>query len=84
MENLNPKYIFFQSNWRSSLLFKARTKSLELNFRTSRSNEGRSKIYEARRMGIDETLHHFLMECLAYLPNDMGPDMAISLVTQTA
>ena len=34
---------FFNGNWGSSLLFKARTNSLDLNFRILRLNEGEEK-----------------------------------------
>ena len=58
--------LFFNGNWGSTLLFKSRTNSLELNNRTFRFNEGRTKTCEACRIGADETLHHFMMECHAY------------------
>lgn len=64
------KEVFYDGSWGSSLLFKARSGSLELNDRTYRFNDSRTKNCEhgCLREGrvIDETLHHVMVECEGY------------------
>ena len=66
-EKTTPKCeAFYDGSLGSSLLFKARTKSLEVNGRTYRwANEG-SKICQKCVGGIDETVEHFMLLCLRY------------------
>ena len=61
---------FFDGNWASTLLFKARSNSMEINDRTYRFNEGRIRECEMCRNGIIdgafETTIHLIAECEAY------------------
>ena len=58
--------LFFDGNLGSSLLFKARSKSLEVNSRVYRwRNEG-SKQCRMCDGGQDETVEHLLLECPGY------------------
>ena len=61
---------FYDGNWISSLLFKARTDSLELNDRTYRFNDQRTKACEqgctTEGRLMDETIRHIMTECEGY------------------
>jgi hypothetical protein len=57
---------WYDGSWGSQLLFKARSQSLELNARTYRWNERRSKSCEACDLNEDETVVHVLVECSRY------------------
>ena len=56
---------FYNGDWRSRLLFSARTNSLEVEDRTYRFDESRDKICLRCYMRVDETEEHTLVECLA-------------------
>ena len=58
---------FYSGNQGSALLFKCRTNSLELNNRTHRFNELRSRRCNNCRMGMDESIEHVFFECLGYV-----------------
>ena len=62
------KELFYNGDWGSSLLFKARSGSLELNSRTYRYNENRDKKCRMCNLdnGVDETIHHVMIECTGY------------------
>ena len=66
---------FYDGSWTSSLLFKARSGSLEINDRTHRFNERRNKHCEfgCSRDGVmlDETVQHIMTECEGY-QDEMG------------
>ena len=59
--------MYYDGSWRSSLLFKARSGSLETNVRTYRYNERGNKEceYGCRSEGVvmDETIFHIMAEC---------------------
>ena len=57
---------FYNGNWASSLLFKARTNSLELRSRVYRFEGNGDKTCLACNMGCEETVHHIIVECQAY------------------
>jgi len=58
--------LFFDGDLGSSLLFKARSKSLEVNSRVYRwMNEG-SKLCRMCDVGRDETIEHLVLECPMY------------------
>ena len=64
-----PKHeIFYNGDEGSSLLFKCRTQSLEVNFRTYRWNEERTKLCSKCRPNliVDETIRHLMAECAFY------------------
>ena len=62
-----PKHEFFYSgDLGSSLLFKCRTNSLEVNFRTYRWNESRSKLCSRCNLNLEETIRHLITECSYY------------------
>ena len=69
------KEIFYNGNKGSSLLFKARTNSLEINDRTYRFNGSRDRWCKMCNRGVEETLDHVIVECSAY---DTARDIAIS------
>ena len=58
--------VFYDGSLGSSLLFKARTKSLEVNSRTYRWADNGSKICQKCVGGIDETVEHFMLMCPRY------------------
>merc|ERR1719154_70437 len=60
------KEVFYSGNKGSSLLFKARTNSLEVNDRTYRFNENRERLCKMCNMGVEETLDHLIVECPVY------------------
>ena len=57
------KEIFYSGNEGSSLLFKARTNSLEVNNRTYRFNENRERRCKMCIMTVEDTVDHFIVEC---------------------
>ena len=60
---------FYDGSWCSSIYFKARAGALELNTRTYRYNENRSKMCEwCGRMGrqVEESLEHVMVVCEGY------------------
>ena len=59
---------FYEGTWGCSLLFKARSKSLETKDRTRRWNENEWCCNSCMRMGdqIRENLEHIKIECKAY------------------
>ena len=69
------KEIFYSGDMGSSLLFKARTNSLEINDRTYRYNESRDKLCKMCNRRAEETLDHLITDCSAY---DSARDIAIS------
>ena len=60
------KEIFYNGDWGSSLLFKARSNSLEVNDRTYRFRESRDRNCMVCNMRVRETLDHLFVECPAY------------------
>ena len=60
------KEIFYTGDWASSLLFKARSNSLEVNDRTYRFRENRDRNCVVCNMRVRETLDHLFVECPAY------------------
>ena len=65
----NPKKEnFYNGSWESSLLFKARTNSLEINERIKKWGEGPEHCQKCITGGdnIPETIKHILTECPAY------------------
>ena len=57
---------FYDGSHGGDLLFRARTKSLEVNSRVYRWKNGGSKVCEVCERGVDETVEHFLLECEGY------------------
>jgi hypothetical protein len=57
---------WYDGSWGSQLLFKARSQSLEVNARTYRWNESRSKVCEMCDLNENETVVHVLVECNRY------------------
>ena len=66
------KEVFFNGNWGSELLFKARSNSLEINERTYRFNERREKTCYICNMAVNETLDHLMTECPTYDQDRVG------------
>ena len=56
---------FYSGNKGSSLLFRARTNSSQVNDRTYRFNENRERICKMCNMEVQETLDHLIVECPA-------------------
>ena len=65
-KSVPQKENFYNGDWGSSLLFRARTNSLEVGDRTYRFNETREKTCLGCNMGVDETVEHIMAECPAY------------------
>ena len=57
---------FYDGSRSAELLFKARTKSLELNSRTYRWENDGDKSCKMCDSGKDETIEHVLLECVKY------------------
>ena len=60
---------FYDGGWDSILFFRTRAGSLEVNRRTHRFNEERSKLCQYCKLGgyeLDETITHIITECPAY------------------
>ena len=67
MAKASPKKeLFYDGSMASELLFKARTKSLELNSRTYKWNDEGSKVCNKCDRGVDETIEHVMLECEKY------------------
>ena len=63
----NPrKEIYYDGSFGSSLLFKARSGSLELNSRTYRWNENQTKLCIKCNEGVEEDLSHVVIHCEKY------------------
>ena len=65
-KSVPQKENFYNGDWGSRLLFRARTNSLEVRDRTYRFNETREKTCLGCNMGVDETVEHIMAECPAY------------------
>ena len=66
-KHMPKREVFYNGNWGSQLLFKARTNSLEINDRTYRFNGiGNKACQNCTMLGVDETLDHLMVECPAY------------------
>ena len=62
-----PKYEWwYDGSWGSELLFKARCQALEVNARTYRWNDRKTKECFMCACGIDESVYHVIVECEAY------------------
>ena len=62
-----PRYeSFYDGSHGGDLLFRARTKSLEVNSRVYRWKNGGSKVCEVCERGVDETVEHLMLECEGY------------------
>ena len=57
---------FYDGSRGGDLLFRARTKSLEVNSRVYRWKNGGSKVCEVCERGVDETVEHLMLECEGY------------------
>ena len=59
---------FYNGSWESSLLFKARSNSLEINERRNRWGEGEKNCIKCRTGGRNfiENIKHIIIECSAY------------------
>ena len=64
--------IFFNGNWGSELLFKARNNLFEINERTYRFNERKEKSCYICNMAVNETLDHLMTECPTYDQDRVG------------
>ena len=60
------KEIYYDGSFGSSLLFKARSGSLELNSRTYRWNENQTKLCTKCNEGVEEDLSHVMIHCEKY------------------
>ena len=58
---------WYDGSWGGELLFKARSQSLEVNARTYRWNESKSKECDMCACGMDETVYHVIVECESYM-----------------
>ncbi|KAG0728534.1 hypothetical protein GWK47_032294 [Chionoecetes opilio] len=62
-----PRYVrFYDGGYGGDLLFRARTKSLEVNSRMYRWKNGGSKVCVMCVTGVDETVEHLMLECERY------------------
>ncbi|KAG0725737.1 hypothetical protein GWK47_038027 [Chionoecetes opilio] len=62
-----PRYErFYDGGYGGDLLFRARTKSLEVNSRMYRWKNDGSKVCEMCVTGVDETVEHLMLECERY------------------
>ena len=60
------KELFYDRGLGSELLFKARTKSWNLNNRTHRFSDSHSRLCVSCEEGVNETVEHVILRCGAY------------------
>ncbi|XP_045115935.1 uncharacterized protein LOC123507244 [Portunus trituberculatus] len=70
---------FYDGSRGGDLLFRARTKSLEVNSRVYRWKDGGSKVCEVCERGVDETVEHLMLECEEY---GCARDRMLGVVTE--
>ena len=78
-KRISKSELFYDGNWAGKLLFKARTKSLELNVRTYRWNENRQRMCMQCGLGVDETVEHMFLEYEGYA-NERAVDFSFPTV----
>ena len=54
---------WYDGSWGGELLFRAMSQSLEVNARTYRWKESKSKKCDMCACGMDETVYHVIVEC---------------------
>ena len=57
---------FYDGSFGGNLLFRVRTKSLEVKSRVSRWKNGECKMCMMYEKGVDETVEHLMLECERY------------------